>query len=210
MQKSNFIITIDGTAGSGKSTIAKLIARKYNFKYLPTGVLYRKLAKLVYDHNVDLNSIHTIKELLIGISNGSEEDLLDESLYQEEISSLASKLAQLPEVREYFFLLQRKFIQDNKQVILEGRDTGTVIAPEAHLKIFLTADPIIRAQRRNLEYKDKDSKELENNIKQRDRDDSTRLIAPLSKPIDAVEIDSSDLSIEQVFDLISNHINSSI
>jgi cytidylate kinase len=202
MRKNKIIITIDGTAGSGKSTIAKLLSEKYNLRYLPTGIYYRKLAKIILEQNIHLEDIVKIKNVIIQVIDISEIDLIDKSLYSDSISYIASEISKLIEVREYFFLLQKKFINDNERVILEGRDTGSIIAPNANIKIFLTADPYIRAQRRAKEIDVNNTKILQTNIEKRDKEDSIRNISPLIIPEGALVIDSSNLTIEEVMNII--------
>ena len=212
MGKEKFIITIDGTAGSGKSTLAKSISKIYNLKYLPTGIYYRKLAKIILDQNevFSLSQSDLIKDLMIKIEHISELDLSDKSLYSDEISKTASDIAKIDYIRDYFTSLQKKFIDENSNIILEGRDTGTIVAPDADIKIFLTADPKIRAMRRALEQNVKDIDTLKANIEKRDEEDSKRKLSPLIIPEGAIEIDSSHLTIEELIIVVSNRIDRNI
>jgi cytidylate kinase len=209
MGKEKFIITIDGTAGSGKSTLAKSLSKIYNLKYLPTGIYYRKLAKILLDQDrvFSLSQSDLIKDLMIKIEHVSTLDLSDKSLYSDEVSKTASDIAKIDYIRDYFNSLQKKFIDENRNIILEGRDTGSIVAPNADIKIFLTADPKIRAMRRALEQNAKDIDLLKANIEKRDQEDSKRKISPLVIPKGSIEIDSSHLNIEELIIIVSNLID---
>ncbi len=206
----NFIVTIDGPAGSGKSTTAKKVADVLSFTYLDTGALYRAVALYTilngYANNFQ-KLIENLKNIHIEIfyKEGKTKVFLNgEDVSQKirtlEVSSLVSPISAIPEVREYLLSIQRE-IAKNSNVILDGRDTGTVVFPNADVKIFLIADVNKRAERRLKELKEMGQEatfeEVVANLKERDEKDSTRAIAPLKKAEDAKEIDTSNITIEE-------------
>ena len=218
------IIAIDGPAGSGKSTIARLIAKDKGFIYLDTGAMYRlvtlkALNKGILGNN-DLNDLEEIKKLLGNLNidireNGFYLDDVDvsEEIRKPVVSENVSDVAAIREVREKMVDLQRKF-SESKNVILDGRDIGTVVFPNADLKIFLVADARERAKRRYRELIQKgenvEIEEIYENILKRDKIDSTRKESPLKKAKDAVEVDTTSKSIEEVKNEILRMVNSNI
>lgn len=204
-------IAIDGPAGAGKSTIARRAAAELGFIYVDTGALYRSVAYHCISHSVDINAPEQVDGILSGITpelrfidgvqhvfvNG--EDVSDR-IRTPEVSMGASKVSAIPAVRAFLFELQKKIAREN-DIIMDGRDIGTVVLPNADLKIFLTASPEARADRRFKELKDKpDAPSYEQvlaDIIKRDRDDSTREIAPLKMAEDAVLCDTTELSLEE-------------
>lgn len=211
------IIAIDGPAGSGKSTISKLVARDLDLIYLDTGAMYRlvtlKALKMgILDGN--LEDLDKINELLDNLEIDIREDgfYLDGVDVSEEIrkpivSENVSKIAAIKEVRIKMVDLQRKFSKA-KNVILDGRDIGTVVFPNADLKVFLVADARERADRRYKELTEKGEnvslEEIYQNILMRDKIDSTREEAPLKKAEDAIEVDTTSKSIDEVKEEILN------
>lgn len=211
------IIAIDGPAGSGKSTISKLVAKDLDLIYLDTGAMYRlvtlKALKMgILDGN--LEDLDKINELLDNLEIDIREDgfYLDGVDVSEEIrkpivSENVSKIAAIKEVRIKMVDLQRKFSKA-KNVILDGRDIGTVVFPNANLKVFLVADARERANRRYKELTEKGEnvslEEIYQNILMRDKIDSTREEAPLKKAEDAIEVDTTSKSIDEVKEEILN------
>lgn len=209
----NFIMAIDGPAGSGKSTIAKILAEKNNLTYLDTGAMYRMVALYFFENNVDLDNDMEVKLNLDKIKMDIEKDKfilngkdVSKDIRTPRVSGLVSFVARIKRVREKLVELQRE-ISRGKNVVLDGRDIGTVVFPNAPLKIFLIASPEERAKRRMKEYEEKGIKEdfeaVLANIKERDMIDSTRSESPLKKAEDAVEIDTSFMTIEEVTDEIT-------
>ena len=201
------VITIDGPSASGKGSLARNLAEYLDFSILDSGLLYRVFA---YFHNLNLN-IEEIpfliqKDISFKFNNkdvivlNDQEDITSE-LRSEKMAKKASELSSLPTTRENLLSIQRNFYQ-NKGLVADGRDMGTVVFPEAKLKIFLTASAEIRAERRCLELQNRGQEvnmlALIEDIKQRDLKDSTRTLSPLIPAEDSVIIDSSEMSIEEV------------
>ena len=185
------IIAIDGPAGSGKSTIAKLIAKDLDLVYLDTGAMYRIFTLKTLKENVEHTDLKKID--------------VSSEIRTTEVANNVSNIAAIKEVREKMVSLQREFSK-SKNVIVDGRDIGTVVFPNADVKIFLIADAKERTNRRYKELKEKDKNiswdEIYKNILTRDEIDSTRKIAPLKKAKDAIEVDTTGKSIEEVKKII--------
>ena len=201
------IIAIDGPAGSGKSTIAKLIAEDLGLVYLDTGAMYRLVTLKALNDGI-LGDLEKIIKMLDNLSIDIKENgfYLDDTDVSEEIrkpvvSENVSDIAAIREVREKMVDLQRKF-SESKNVILDGRDIGTVVFPNADVKIFLIADAKERANRRYRELVAKGEnvkiEEIYENILKRDKIDSTRKESPLKKADDAIEVDTTSKNIEEV------------
>lgn len=195
------IIAIDGPAGAGKGTVAGYLAMKFNLLHLDTGLIYRALAKAVIRENVNPGDVASVTNIAQTVTI---RDINAPDLRNENIAAIASQVAVIPEVRQILTELQRNFSRSvtppYQGVILDGRDIGTVICPEAPCKLFITARPEIRNQRRLLETQG-DSENLTSiaaKIAERDNRDSTRQIAPLTPAPDAYIIDTSDLTIDEV------------
>ena len=218
------IIAIDGPAGSGKSTIAKLVAKDMGLVYLDTGAMYRIVTLKALNEGIlgndGLNELEKIKKLLDNLNidireNGFYLDDVDvsEEIRKPVVSENVSDVAAIREVREKMVDLQRKF-SESKNVILDGRDIGKVVFPNADLKIFLVADARERAKRRYRELIQKgenvEIEEIYENILKRDKIDSTRKESPLKKAKDAVEVDTTSKSIEEVKNEILRMVNSNI
>ena len=218
------IIAIDGPAGSGKSTIAKMVAKDMGLVYLDTGAMYRIVTLKALNEGIlgndGLNELEKIKKLLDNLNidireNGFYLDDVDvsEEIRKPVVSENVSDVPAMREVREKMVDLQRKF-SESKNVILDGRDIGTVVFPNADLKIFLVADAREMAKRRYRELIQKgenvEIEEIYENILKRDKIDSTRKESPLKKAKDAVEVDTTSKSIEEVKNEILRMVNSNI
>ena len=205
-------VAVDGPAGAGKSTIAKLVAKKMGYIYVDTGAMYRGLAIHFLKKGIDPEEKEAVveacrdAEVTIGYESGVQQIYLNgenvtDMLRTEEVGNMASRTSAIPEVREKLLELQRSLARE-KDVIMDGRDIGTNILPDADVKIYLTASVETRAKRRYDELKEKgescDLEEIARDIKARDERDMTRDIAPLKKAEDAVLVDSSDMTIEEV------------
>lgn len=205
----SFIVAIDGPAGSGKGTIAKKIANKINAINIDTGAMFRCVALKALREKISIEDKDKIRELLNEINIKLEPDgkvFLDEEdvttkIRTEEVSKYSSPISTIQEVRDKLLLLQRN-MASSQDVVMEGRDIGTVVFPNANVKIYLDASPEERAKRRILQNQEKgiesNYEEVLEEIKKRDYRDMTRKIAPLKKAEDAIYIDSTNLSINQV------------
>ena len=213
------IIAIDGEASTGKSTQAKKIAEKFNYNYRDSGAYYRAITLYLLQNNINsndnisqsvLNQIsieQTYKDKKLSISlNGND---VTQKIRGFKVSVNVSNFAKKPEIRNFVYKQLRSLARSNSLVI-DGRDIGTVVFPNATFKFFLLADPKIRAERRHKQINDKSVKleSIEEEIISRDNTDSTRKIAPLKKADDAFEIDVTLLTIEQVFEKILSKIKS--
>ena len=209
------VITIDGPAASGKGSLAISIANQFSLKLLDSGSLYRLFA--FFERNTDYSEIVEIikNRVEFKLTNESQNIILDKNvditheLKSEEVAKSASKLSSQKEVRNLLLQLQRDFYQGSG-LVADGRDMGTVVFNDAKLKIFLTASPEVRAKRRYLELQNRKQEvnmpALIDDIKQRDLSDSTRDISPLLPADDAHIIDSSDMSLKDVFSYAENLI----
>lgn len=210
-------IAIDGPAGAGKSTIARRLAKELSFVYIDTGAMYRVLAYDFLKKGLDPSDQKGIAEeadkaeVTISCTEEGQQVFLNGEnvtpyLRTEEVSSMASSSSAYPEVRRKLTIFQKKLAKDGN-VVMDGRDIGTVVLPDAEVKIFLTASVETRAKRRYLELLEKngtapDLSEIEKDMKERDERDSGREAAPLKQAEDAILVDSSDLTIEEVVEKI--------
>ena len=217
-------VAIDGPAAAGKSTVAKALAEKLKFIYVDTGALYRAIALFVLGKGTDTENekavVPLLKEIDLKLSydKGCQKVILNGKDVSEEIripemSMAASNVSKIPQVREFLLDLQRS-IAKNNNVIMDGRDIATVILPDAKYKIFLTATPEERANRRFLEFKNKgiktDLNKLIKETKLRDYNDSHREIAPLRPHEQALIVDNTNMNFEQTVQFILNHLGSDI
>ena len=209
-------IAIDGPAGAGKSTIAKMVAKELGFIYVDTGAMYRAMALYLIRRGIDRNDTDGIEkacddaDISIDYEDGQQVVLLtgenvNAYLRTEEVGNMASMSSVNPKVRQKLVTLQQK-LASKKDVVMDGRDIGTVVLPDSRCKIYLTASSSVRAQRRYDELVEKgmegDLSRIEADILERDRRDMTREHSPLRQAEDAVCIDSSDMTIEEVRDAI--------
>jgi len=218
------IITIDGPAGVGKSTISRKVAARYGYTYLDTGAMYRAVAWYLVQYGIDIDNIADVESVLDDITitllpaknEGDDVGVLlngeniSAQIRTPEISMIASTVSALPAVREKLTAMQRQ-IGTQGCVVAEGRDMGTVVFPEASNKFYLDARPEARAGRRALQLRERgetvdEEKLLEMTIA-RDKQDSEREIAPLKKADDAVLVDTTDLTADQVFKAITELID---
>lgn len=220
------IIAVDGFSSTGKSTLASKLAEHYNFFYLNSGLMYRIITYFALNNGYIIKD--NIKEsLLINNLNNLNFDwsidkkgnrslsfegkIFGEEMYSFDISDIVSSLAKLKSIRSYLFRQQKNLVI-KKSVVVEGRDIGTVVFPDANVKFFLSADIHIRTLRRNKQIEENnisfDTKKVKDNLVKRDKIDSERKIAPLVKAKDAYEIDTSKKSQLEVFDIAISYIDS--
>lgn len=205
-------IAIDGPAGAGKSTIAKIVAKELGFIYVDTGAMYRTLALACFRDGINTTDEDAVVakcesvEVTLGYEDGTQKVYLNgedvsAEIRREEIGNLTSAIAVYPGVRKILVALQ-KDLASKKDVVMDGRDIGTAVLPNADLKIYLTASVETRAKRRYDELIEKgqtcDLKEIEKDIEDRDYRDMNREVSPLSQADDAVLVDSSDMTIDEV------------
>lgn len=214
------IIAIDGPAGSGKSTSAKLIAKKLGYVYIDTGAMYRAITYLALEQAA-INDESRIIELarnckidleykdgeVIVLLNGKN---ISKEIRSAEVNSHVSDVSKISEVRKVLVEKQREMGAKGKGVVMEGRDIGTVVFPNADVKIFLTAALDIRANRRTKEYNENGSKvlmdDVKNNLSSRDKIDSSRNDSPLTKASDAVVVDTTNVTIDEQVNLILEEV----
>lgn len=218
-------VAIDGPSGAGKSTFAKRVAKEFGFIYVDTGAIYRTLGLAVFRRGLSCKDEAVVMEVLksIGIDiryndSGEQVMLLDgedvsKEIRMPEISVCASDVSAHPAVRAYLLEMQRDFAK-RSSVVMDGRDIGTVVLPDAELKIFLTASAETRAERRLLELQQKGVdtcfEDVLKDIRYRDVQDSSRAAAPLKKADDAVEVDSSYMDRDQTFAVIADLVNAAL
>jgi cytidylate kinase len=213
------IITVDGPSGSGKGTVSRILAKQLGFHYLDSGALYRLLGLVAVRHGIDigLNSdlTHLAENMDVrfeALSNGYNRVLLEgedvtQELRTEETGALASKVAAIPSVRDALLTRQQQFAK-SPGLVADGRDMGTKVFPKAQLKVFLTASIEERASRRYKQLLEQGEnvslRALEEQVRSRDERDMNRKASPLVIAIDAVEVDTSDISIKQAVDRLQN------
>ena len=224
MEKGRINIAIDGHSSSGKSTMAKSLAKELNFVYIDTGAMYRAAALLcIKERLIDGNEIDerripaAIERMYIAFKYNSKTEQseihlggvnVEKEIRSMEVARRVSLVAAVPEIRHKLVNIQQRMASVGG-VVMDGRDIGTVVMPKAELKFFITADLEIRARRRFEELKNKGVEssldDVLNNIRERDRIDTTRAVAPLRKAKDSIVMDNSNLSIDEQFDFLLNH-----
>jgi len=216
MARNNFVIAIDGFSSCGKSTVAKALAKKLNFVFIDSGAMYRAVTLYLLCHAIDLNNTQAISKALqdirIDFVPQSDRTLIylnDEDVSEEirrmEISDRVSEVSAIKEVRQAM-VAQQQQLGSRRNIVMDGRDIGTTVFPDADLKIFMTAAPMVRAERRYKELLGKgESVSLEEvlaNLAHRDHIDSTRAESPLRQAEDAVVLDNSDLTQEEQLEFV--------
>lgn len=213
------VITIDGPAGAGKTTVSKYLAQRLGYRYVDTGALYRGVALEALIQGIDSEDekglakvCRHLKLRLLPAENGtrlySGHTDISEQIRTPRITMMASAVSAKKVVRDYLLQVQRR-LGEEKSVVFEGRDMGTVVFPDADVKFFLYASDHVRAKRRYEELKGKTNQSLrdvENDMQKRDANDSSRDIAPLKPASDAFRIDATDLSIESVVEAMLVHV----
>jgi cytidylate kinase len=210
------IVTIDGPAGTGKTTIARRVAEKLGYDYFDTGAMYRAVTYQILQKKIDMKNSGELNAFLENfhfeirsVKDGKRyfvdgEDVT-ETIRSASVTSHVSEVSANPAIRHALLRIQREF-GAGKKAVFEGRDMGTVVFPKADVKIFLTARPSVRAERRYLELKEKNAltseEEVMRGLLERDHFDSTREVAPLMQAEDAYLVDTSDLTLEQVIDRV--------
>lgn len=217
MSNRRLVIAVDGPAGAGKSTIAKKVAQSLNIEYIDTGAMYRALTLKIIRSNIDINNIEEILKIIEStdiqfIKNHIYLDgtRVDKEIRENIISKNVSFIAKIKEVRLMMIKIQQK-MAESTNVIMDGRDIGTVVLPNANYKFFITASVEERAMRRYKELIEKGNEDVTyeqvlEEIRTRDRIDSTREIAPLKKSAEAYEIDTTDKTIDQCVNEVINII----
>ncbi|MBP6941676.1 MAG: (d)CMP kinase [Syntrophorhabdaceae bacterium] len=213
--RKRLIITIDGPSGAGKSTIAKLLSKALGYVYIDTGAMYRGIAYAFGNRGAEAEIGEFLEHLDIRFDFTGDTKVflagadISGEIRTPDISSRASRLSQLSTVRQYLTKIQREIGRDGG-VVLEGRDTGSVVFPDADIKFYLDADPGERAQRRHLEFKSKGMEtgltEVKNDMLQRDKNDTERNIAPLIVPEGAALVDTTGVDIQGVLTILLKHV----
>ena len=214
MTKRLRIVAIDGPAGAGKSTIAKALAVALNIPYLDTGAMYRMVTYAALRDGIDLNNESTVADIAksMNVVMSSNRFIVDDVdvtdiIRGPQVTEAVSTVAALSEVRSELRAAQRTWVENAGGGVVEGRDIGTVVFPDATLKVFLTASPAVRAQRR-VAQSGGDVVVIEEQIRQRDHLDSTRADSPLRESNDSLFIDTTDLSIDAVVNQITSTVES--
>ncbi len=215
----NLIVAIDGPAGSGKSTSARLVAQKLGYLYIDTGAMYRAVTflslKKKLESEEDITRLAESIDIKLDFEDGFTRVIADgtditEEIRSYEVNSKVSNVSKIKGVRKALVNKQKEYAASNRGIVMEGRDIGTIVFPDADVKIFLTATIDQRVDRRTKEYmssgKDIPIENIRENLEQRDRIDSTREVSPLLKAADAVEIDTSAVTIEEQVQLILEEV----
>lgn len=206
-RQTPFVIAVDGPAASGKGTISKMVASELALGYLDTGKLYRavgyKILELGYDPEDESKAIEIAQSI-------QEDDVLNPNLYKENVGGTASIISAFASVRDILLLFQREYAYGGKGAVLDGRDIGTVVCPDADLKFFITAEIETRTRRRYEELHRRGNpitfEQIKAEIKRRDDRDQNRSVAPLKKAEDAIFIDTTALDVGAVFESVMNEV----
>lgn len=204
------VIAIDGPAGSGKSTVAKALAARLGLEYLDTGAMYRSVTFAALRRGIDLSDADLVGRVAadVVIDLRPDEVIVDGvdatvAIRGPEVSRAVSIVAANPHVRAHMVRRQRAWVAARDGGVLEGRDIGTVVFPDAELKVYLTADPEVRAQRRSQEITDLDYATVAADLARRDAFDQGREVSPLAEAEDAFLLDTTGLSVEEILDVIA-------
>ena len=220
----NYVIAIDGEAGTGKSTLAKNIAKKYNIVYMDTGAMYRCVTLDMLNKGISIDDTRKIQQMLDNIKieiendNGEDRFILNgedvtKKIREKNVNDNVSQVSHIPLVRERMVELQRK-LADGKKIVMEGRDIGTNVFPNAQVKIYLTASAQVKAKRRYEQNKENGInipfEEIYNNVVFRDNNDKTSNVAPLKKADDAFELDTTNYTLDEVENIVVEKIKEKV
>lgn len=219
------IITIDGPAGTGKSTVARILASRLGLDFLDTGAMYRCAAAIMIDRKIDPNEVGDFVSTVVGADLHFDwtadpptilawDSPMDHRIRQADVTAAVSMVSAIGELRQHMVRKQRIIAAQHPRLVTEGRDQGSVVFPDAEVKFYLDADPGVRARRRADQMRSGgdsvDLGDLESQILERDRIDSTRSDGPLICPHDAIRIDTSDLDLDSVVILLERHVREKI
>lgn len=220
----NYVIAIDGEAGTGKSTLAKSIAKKYKIVYMDTGAMYRCVTLEMLNNDISMDDVEKIEKMLddikIEIRNDDDEDKfflngkdVTKKIREQKVNDNVSQVSHIPIVRERMVELQRK-LANGKKIVMEGRDIGTNVFPNAQVKIYLTASAHVKAKRRYEQNKEKGInipfEEIYNNVVFRDNNDKNSNVAPLKKAADAFELDTTNYTLDEVENIVVEKIKEKV
>ena len=220
----NYVIAIDGEAGTGKSTLAKSIAKKYKIVYMDTGAMYRCVTLEMLNNDISMDDVEKIEKMLddikIEIRNDDDEDKfflngkdVTKKIREQKVNDNVSQVSHIPIVRERMVELQRK-LANGKKIVMEGRDIWTNVFPNAQVKIYLTASAHVKAKRRYEQNKEKGInipfEEIYNNVVFRDNNDKNSNVAPLKKAADAFELDTTNYTLDEVENIVVNKIKEKV
>lgn len=202
-----YVVAVDGPAASGKGTVAKKIASELGLGYLDTGKLYRAVGHKILELGHDPNDETIVLEIARSIE---EDDIRNQNLYKENVGGTASVISAFASVREVLLVFQREYAYRGNGAVLDGRDIGTVVCPEADIKFFITAEIETRTKRRFDELRRHGNpitfEQIRDEIKRRDERDQNRSVAPLKMADDAIFIDTTDMDAQTVFDVVMDFI----
>jgi CMP/dCMP kinase len=218
--RTGVVVAIDGPSGSGKSSTARGVARRLGLRYLDTGAMYRAMTWWMLRHSVPVDDqaavAHRCAEPVIVAGHDPESPTITvdgvdvaAAIRTPEVTGAVSQVSAVPQVRAHLLLVQHDAIDDGG-IVVEGRDIGSVVAPDADVKVFLTADPGARAQRRAAEEGGSDVAATESSLLARDRIDSSRTASPLAMAPDAVHIDTTPYTLDEVVDLIVGLVETTV